>query len=119
VSQDTYSIFQEFQGEELKRTAIKIGHEKRIPIYLNTYQYVCITNSDLKQIDMKNKRRTDFHLKNVEESENATVSDLSDRIAALEEHELSYHQRLWRVDKKENLDTLFQYLKAAADRATN
>jgi hypothetical protein len=26
---------------------------------------------------------------------------------------------LWRVEKKENLDTLFKYLKVAADQATN
>jgi hypothetical protein len=47
------------------------------------------------------------------------VKDLSAKIAAIEENELGYNQRLWRVDNKENLDTLFQYLKAAAYKANN
>jgi thioredoxin-related protein len=65
---------------------VKLGTEKRIPIYLNKYRYICITNYNLRQIDKKIKRREDFELKTIEESENATVQDLLSKIAAVEEN---------------------------------
>lgn len=34
-----------------------IGNEKRVPVYLNSYQYLGITNPDLKMIDQKQKKR--------------------------------------------------------------
>jgi hypothetical protein len=63
LSPDTYKLLKEWQCNELKRTAVKIGHEKRVPLYLNDYEYLVITNQDLKQIDQKTKRREHFNLK--------------------------------------------------------
>ena len=54
-----------------------------MPIYLNPYKYITITNLDLKQIDQKVKRREHYELKNVEESENATAKDLVDKVFEL------------------------------------
>lgn len=59
---------------------MKLGNEKRVPIYLNGYQYLTIFNNDLKQIDQKTKRRENFSLKIIQESENATVKDLIEKV---------------------------------------
>lgn len=120
LGEEAYKFFLPMAGTHLVRRAVTIGHEKRVPIYLNCYKYLIVTNLDLKQIDQKVKKRNDFEFKDVEESENATVDDLVAKINALQaklfqdNHEL----RLWRVDHKESLDSLFDYLKKAADRAT-
>lgn len=45
------------------------------------------------------------------------VKDLIEKIIEKEEFGSFYEGRLWRVDKKDNLDSLFLYLKKAADRA--
>ena len=62
--------------------------------------------------------REDFKLKIIQESENATSDALSKAIG-FEENCFAdkYDIRVWRIEKKENLDTLFTYLKKAADRA--
>lgn len=102
----------------LKRQAVKLGNEKRVPVYLNTYWFLAITNIELKQIDTKQKKRSDFALQKVEESELSTVEGILRNIREVKEYdEFHYEARLWRVDKKDNLDSLFSYLKVAVDRA--
>lgn len=63
LSEEAYQLLKEWHCNELQRTAVKIGTEKRIPLYLNDYEYIVITNTDLKQIDQKTKRREHFALK--------------------------------------------------------
>ena len=55
-----YEKFSRFTANELRRKAVMVGYEKRVPIYLNKYKYIMIKNSDLKDIDRKLKRRSDF-----------------------------------------------------------
>ena len=45
-------------------------------MYLNDYDYIVITNTDLKQIDQKLKKRENYSFKTIQESENATAKDL-------------------------------------------
>jgi len=66
LSEGAYRLLEQFRCNELKRTAVKLGHEKRVPIYLNDYQYIPITNGDLRSIDQKTKKREDFQLKTIQ-----------------------------------------------------
>ena len=70
-----------------------------MPVYLNDYNYIVITNTDLKQIDQKLKKRENYSFKTIQESENSTAKDLVEKV--LEQDDLpSYNEgRLWKVDK--------------------
>ena len=117
LSTDTYSLLKEWHCNEVQRSVVKIGNEKRVPLYLNEYDYIVISNLDLKQIDQKTKRREHFTLKVLQESENATVNDLVANVANQDSFPAYLEGRLWKVEKNEDLDSLFKYLKLAADRA--
>ncbi len=71
-----------------------------MPVYLNSYQYLPITNLNLKEIDQKSKLREHFKFRTIEESENATVKDILEKIFEQESLANYYEGRLWRVDKK-------------------
>lgn len=80
VSADVWASFGEFRANELRRGVVMLGIERRVPIYLVEYRYLSLTAKQAKE--MGRKKTT---LKVVEESENATVEQLAQRILREEE----------------------------------
>jgi hypothetical protein len=47
---------------------VTLGFEKRVPVYLNEYRYLCITSKVVKDIDRIIKKKEIFALQIIEES---------------------------------------------------
>lgn len=46
-----FKKFAKYEGISIKRKAVMVGNEKRIPIYLKEFRYVIITHEHLRAID--------------------------------------------------------------------
>lgn len=87
-----------------------------MPIYLDSFKYLPIFHEDLKRIDTKAYKMEDLKLKTIEDSEDSQVIDLIQKIK--DANKLTTQDiRLWRVDKKESIKSLWDYLVAATFKA--
>lgn len=51
MSEKLFKRFVKFEGISIKRKAVMVGNEKRIPIYLTEFRYVVLTHEHLRAID--------------------------------------------------------------------
>lgn len=116
LTEAVYRTFQEFHANEIKRHVVTLGFEKRIPIYLNEYKYLIVTSKLVKDVDKILKKKELIPLKNIEESENATVEELTTNIMKKEENEVGYNGRLWKISKDEGMDGFFNHVCKATEK---
>lgn len=93
-----------------------MGFEKRIPIYLNEYKYLIVTSKLVKDVEKIIKRKEVIPLKPIEESENATVEELTSKIMRKEENEVGYSGRLWKISKDEGIEGFFNHVFKATEK---
>jgi len=77
VSEEVFAVFGEFRANELRRGVVTLGVERRVPVYLNEYRYLTLTAKQVKDVAHLAKRKEAFALRTIEESENATVDQLT------------------------------------------
>lgn len=66
---------------------------------MNEYKYLIVTSKLVKDVDKIIKKKEVIPLKTIEESENATVEELTTNIMRKEENEVGYNARLWKISK--------------------
>jgi ubiquitin carboxyl-terminal hydrolase 4/11 len=118
VSADVFEAFGEFRENELRRGVVALGSERRVPVYLNEYRYLSITARQVKDISatLRRKEKEVFALRTVEESENATVEQLTRSIMRQDEHELAYQGRLWKISGDETVESFLAHVQKASEK---
>lgn len=80
VNEKVFSLLKADKGFQLKRSAIFVGKEKRVPIYLDHIRYLKLDHKDVHAIDYKKIHADDLKIKIVEISIQDTIERMLKKI---------------------------------------
>lgn len=111
VNEQIYELLKLGQGFEIKRQSYLVGTEKKVPVYLQTINYLRLESKTLKDIDFKRIKEDELRIKTLEISDQMTIDKTITEIAKKERLAKDCKIRLWKSSGEMTMPLLFKYIK--------